>query len=78
VFLVVGLVLGALVGLAIGFTTPTSPQFPTNQVVAFLVLLFAPVGVMLAGLLAVVLDAASRRRARVVEAQHEAGSGELH
>jgi hypothetical protein len=47
-------------------------------VVAFLVLLFAPVGVMLAGLLAVVLDAASRRRARVVEAQHEAGSGELH
>jgi hypothetical protein len=76
VFLITGLVIGALVGLAIALATPPSPQYPTSQVAGFLVLLFAPVGVVLAGLVAVVLDASSRRRARIVEAEHESGSGD--
>ena len=65
-----------LVGLVIALASPPSPQYPTSQVVGFLVLVFAPVGLVLAGLVAIVLDAASRRRARVVEAQHEAGGGD--
>ena len=76
VFLAFGLVVGALVGLVIALATPPSPQYPTGQVAGFLVLLFAPVGVMLAGLVAVVLDASSRRRARIVEAQHETAAGD--
>jgi hypothetical protein len=76
VFLVVGLVLGALVGLVVAVSTPPSSQYPTGQVIGFLVLLFAPVGVVFAGLIAVLLDAASRRRARVVQAEHEAGAGD--
>ena len=75
-FLAVGLVVGALVGLIAGVSAPPSSAYPTGQVVGFLVLLFAPVGVVLAGLIAVVLDAASRRRARVVPAEREAGADE--
>jgi hypothetical protein len=73
-FLTVGLVVGALVGMVLGLASPPSAQYPTGQVVGFLVLLFAPVGVVLAGLVAVVLDAASRRRARLVEAEREPGA----
>ena len=71
VFLVLGLVLGALVGLVVALAAPPSPQYPTSQVIGFLVLVFAPVGVVLAGLVAVVLDASSRRRARIVQAERE-------
>jgi hypothetical protein len=76
VFLLVGLVLGALAGLVIALASPPSPQYPTSQVIGFLVLMFAPVGVVIAGLIAVVLDAASRRRARVVQAEREPGATE--
>ena len=76
VFLLAGLVVGALAGLAIALASPPSPQYPLGQVAGFLVLLFAAVGIVLAGLVAVVLDSASRRRARVVEAEREAAAGE--
>jgi MFS family permease len=75
-FLLVGLVVGALAGLAIALASPPSPQYPLGQVVGFLVLLFAAVGIVLAGLVAVLLDAASRRRARVVQAEREAGTAQ--
>jgi hypothetical protein len=76
VFLVVGLVVGALVGLGIALASPPSSQYPTSQVIGFLVLVFAPVGLVVTGLIAVVLDAASRRRARVVDAEREPGAAD--
>ncbi len=76
VFLVLGLVLGALVGLVVAVASPPQAQYPTSQVIGFLILVFAPVGVVLAGLVAVVLDASSRRRARIVQAERETGAGD--
>ena len=76
-FLVVGLVVGAVAGLVAGLLAPPSAQYPTSQVVAFLALILGTIGVLIAGAVAVALDASSRRRARIVEAQREpTGPGE--
>ena len=70
-FLLVGFVLGAVAGLVVGLLAPPASQYPTSQVVAFLAVILGAVGLVVAGAIAVALDAASRRRARVVEAQRE-------
>lgn len=69
VFLALGVLLGVLAAVVIAVVTPDDGQYPTSQVLGFLVLLLAPIGAVVGGLVAVVLDAVATRRARVVEAE---------
>jgi hypothetical protein len=55
--------------LVIVVVTPADGRYPTSQVLGFLVLLLAPIGAVLGGLLAVVLDGVATRRARILEAE---------
>ena len=71
VFLVLGVLVGALAAVVLTLVTPPSRDYSTTQVLGFLVLILAPIGAMLAGLVAVVLDAASSRRARTATAEVE-------
>jgi NhaP-type Na+/H+ or K+/H+ antiporter len=69
VFLTVGVLLGVVVAVLITLLTPADGRYPTSQVLGFLVLLCAPIGAALAGLVAVLLDGIATRRSRVVEAE---------
>ncbi|HEV7624452.1 MAG TPA: potassium transporter Trk [Amnibacterium sp.] len=69
VFLTLGVLVGVVVAVVITLSTPADGQYPTGQVLGFLVLLCAPVGAALGGLAAVVLDGFATRRARVLEAE---------
>ncbi|MGN6743730.1 MAG: potassium transporter Trk [Amnibacterium sp.] len=69
VFLALGAVAGALAAVIITLATPQDGRYPIGQVLGFLLLLLVPVGAVLGGLLAVVLDAVATRRARVLEAE---------
>ncbi|HEY0373559.1 MAG TPA: potassium transporter Trk [Amnibacterium sp.] len=69
VFLTAGVLLGAAVGVLIALLTPEDGQYPTSQVLGFLVLLCAPIGAALGGLVAIVLDAVASRRTRLLEAE---------
>lgn len=76
VFLVLGALAGALVGVVLTFTGVGDPRFSTAQVMGLLVLLCAPIGVVVGGLIAVVLDATSSRRSRLIEAERESLTGD--
>jgi hypothetical protein len=69
VFLTLGVLAGALAAVIITLVTPPDGRYPTGQVLGFLLLLLVPVGAVLGGLLAVVLDAVASRRTRVLEAE---------
>ena len=69
VFLGVGLLAGIVAALIIAVATPADGQYPTSQVLGFLVLLLAPIGAVVGGVVAVVLDAVATRRARILEAE---------
>jgi hypothetical protein len=69
VFLTVGVLAGVVVAVLITLLTPADGQYPTSQVLGFLVLLCAPIGAALGGLVAVVLDTIATRRTRVLEAE---------
>ncbi len=69
VFLLIGAVAGALVAIVAVNVTPPDPTTPTIQTVAFLAALLAPVGALIAGAVALVLDRISERRAKIVEAE---------
>jgi len=69
VFLILGVLVGVLAAVVVTLITPEDGQYPTSQVLGFLVLLLAPIGALLGGLLAVVLDGVATRRARVLEAE---------
>ena len=69
VFLTLGVVVGVVVAVLIALLTPADGQYPTTQVLGFMVLICAPVGAALGGLLAVALDGIATRRARVLEAE---------
>lgn len=73
VFLGLGVLLGVLVAAVIALVTPPEPQYPTAQVFGYVLLLLAPVGAVLGGMLAVVLDAVASRRARLVTAERATG-----
>jgi hypothetical protein len=73
VFLTLGVLIGVLVAALIALLTPADGQYPTSQVLGFLVLICAPVGAALGGLVAVALDAIASRRARVLEAERVGG-----
>jgi NhaP-type Na+/H+ or K+/H+ antiporter len=69
VFLTLGVLIGVVVAVLIALLTPADGQYPTSQVLGFMVLICAPVGAALGGLLAVALDGIATRRARVLEAE---------
>ena len=69
VFLALGAVAGALVALVFIAISPADPQVPTPQALGFLILLLAPVGALVGGGVAVVIDAVGERRAREVQAE---------
>ncbi|WP_210507777.1 hypothetical protein [Naasia sp. SYSU D00057] len=70
-FLLTGAVLGAVVALIATFAFPENEQYPTSQVLGFLVLLGVVLGAALGGLVAVLLDRALQRRTREVDAIRE-------
>lgn len=69
VFLLIGAVAGALVAIVAVNVTPPDPTTPMIQAIGFLVLLFAPVGALVAGAIALVLDRVSDRGAKLVSAE---------
>lgn len=77
VFMVLGTVLGvAVAGIltAIGSfekSAATGVVYPAGQVFGFLLLWAVPAGIALGGVIALLLDRASRKRARVVTVAHE-------
>lgn len=78
VFLITGALLGALVALILTFvfngTSEVSPntgvEYSQGQVFGFLVLVCAPIGIALAGILALILDRRSQRRSHDVAVDH--------
>jgi multisubunit Na+/H+ antiporter MnhG subunit len=69
VFLLIGAVLGALVAIVAVNVTPPDATVPRIQTIGFLILLLAPVGALLLGVVALVLDRIAERRARTVEVE---------
>lgn len=69
VFLALGAALGAIVALIAVASVPPDPQVPTPQALGFLALLLAPVGALVGGGVAVLIDTVGDRRARHVEAE---------
>jgi multisubunit Na+/H+ antiporter MnhG subunit len=69
VFLLIGAVLGALVAIVAVNVTPPDATVPKIQTIGFLILLLAPVGALLLGVVALVLDRSAERRARTVEVE---------
>jgi hypothetical protein len=69
VFLLIGAVLGALVAVVAVNVTPPDATVPKIQAIGFLVLLLAPIGALVVGVFALVLDRVAERRARTVEVE---------
>jgi hypothetical protein len=71
VFLLVGAVVGALVAIVSVNVNPAgaSSTTPEVQTVAFLIALLAPLGALLAGIVALLVDRVSERRAKTVDAE---------
>ena len=69
VFLGIGAVVGALVAVVAVNVTPTDDTTPAIQAIGFLILLLAPVGALVGGVVALVLEAVLERRARTVDAE---------
>ncbi|WP_424449354.1 potassium transporter Trk [Microbacterium arborescens] len=78
VFLLLGAAAGIIVALALtfgipddGVSTSTGLQYSAGQVFGFIALGAIPIGMAVAGLVALVLDRAARRRSREVRIVHE-------
>lgn len=69
VFLALGAVVGALLAVLAVSVTPADATIPTTQAMGFLILLLAPVGALIAGVIALVIDRTSERNARTVQAE---------
>jgi hypothetical protein len=69
VFLGIGAVIGALVAIIAGNSQSADPSIPTSQAIGYLLLILAPLGAIVGGAIALVLDRISERRARTVEAE---------
>jgi hypothetical protein len=78
VFMIVGAALGVIVAMILTFafngTAEASPntgvEYSQGQVFGFLVLICAPIGVALGGILALVFDRRSRRRTQQIAVDH--------
>jgi hypothetical protein len=79
VFLILGAALGVFVAMILTFafngTAEASPntgvEYSQGQVFGFLVLVCAPVGIVLGGILALILDRRSQSRTRQIAVDHE-------
>ena len=79
VFLIAGALLGVVVAMILTFASDGTEQVSPNtgvlysqgQVFGFLLLICIPVGLALAGVVALVLDRRSRRRTHEVAVDHE-------
>lgn len=71
-FLVLGGILGAIVALVSTLVQPDNGKYTQIQVFGFLALFAVPIGILLGGLVAVILDAIITRRAVELDAEHEA------
>lgn len=69
VFLAIGAVVGALVAVVAGSIAPQDSATPREQAVGYLLLLLAPLGAILGGAVALVLDRIADRGAKTVEAE---------
>ncbi|AXH35040.1 hypothetical protein DVJ78_06095 [Humibacter sp. BT305] len=75
-FIILGLLLGAVVTLGVTWMFPEQPDFGRWQVAGLLALFVVPVGAAVGALVALLIDAASRRRARLIEVDHIEGRDE--
>lgn len=79
VFLLLGAALGIIVAMILTFTfngtADPSPntgfEYSQGQVFGFLALIFIPLGIAAAGLVAVILDRRSSKKAREVRVDHD-------
>ncbi|MFD5224312.1 potassium transporter Trk [Microbacterium sp. NPDC058342] len=77
VFLGIGVVLGVIVAgilTAVGSYEPSKTLdvvYPPGQVFGFALLWTVPIGIALGGVVALILERAARRHARVVRVEHE-------
>lgn len=69
VFLGIGAVVGALVAIVAGNVTPQDSTTPREQAIGYLLLLIAPLGAIIGGAIALVLDRVAERRAKTVDAE---------
>jgi hypothetical protein len=69
VFLGIGAVAGALVAFIAGAVAPQDSTTPREQAIGYLLLILAPLGAILGGAVALVLDRIADRRAKTVEAE---------
>jgi hypothetical protein len=69
VFLLLGAVVGALAAAVAVSVTPADESMSAAQAIGFLIVLLAPLGALLGGVVALVLDAVLERRGRTVDAE---------
>ncbi|GMA28753.1 potassium transporter Trk [Arenivirga flava] len=69
VFIGLGAFLGFVAAFVLTFAFPENDEFTVGQIFGFLLLVCLVVGVALGGAAAIVIDAASSRRARAVDAE---------
>lgn len=69
VFLTIGAVIGAIVAIVAVNVTPQDATVPKVQAIGFLILLLAPIGAAITGLIALLLDRLADRRSRIVDAE---------
>jgi hypothetical protein len=69
-FLILGAGLGAVVTFILTASFPSDPKFGFGALFGFFLIFGVPLGVLLGAVLAIVLDAGLRRRARKVMAEH--------
>ena len=69
-FIILGGALGAIVTLILTMSQPADPNVGYGALFGYFLLYGIPAGVALGAVVALILDARSRRHARTVEAEH--------
>lgn len=69
VFLGLGAAVGAVAAVIAVASVPADPRLPTPQALGYLILLLAPAGALVAGAVALLIEARAVRRAHTVEAE---------
>ena len=69
-FIILGGALGAIVTLILTMSQPADPNVGYGALFGYFLLYGIPAGVALGAVVALILDASSRRKSRIVEAEH--------
>lgn len=72
VFLAIGAIAGAVVAVVAVGVSPSDPRVTAPQALGYLALVLAPLGALITGGIAVLIDAVGERRARIVQAERTA------